>query len=293
MNNEITRRGFACWLGSALAVSAADGAITAAQVVERIKKKLAEEGVVWRPSNFDGFHLGDPETRVTGIATAFQPTFSVLRRAAAAGKDFVVCHESTYWDGFDPLVVMRNDPVCQAKIRFGEEHKMVVWRIHDHWHRRTPDPIFIGLAKKLDWAGYYTADVRPRHYTIPEMPLEDVARHIQRRLGTKNVVVVGDPRLRVKTIGDCAHVLSSVLPSLQRFDVALVGETPQHDTFEYVRDAMSLGLKKGLVMISHEGLEEWGMQSCAEWLKPLVPEVPVEWVPSCDPFQVPAIRKFE
>jgi hypothetical protein len=43
-----------------------------------------------------------------------------------------VCHESTYWDGFDPLVVMRNDPVCQAKIRFGEEHKMVVWRIHDH-----------------------------------------------------------------------------------------------------------------------------------------------------------------
>jgi hypothetical protein len=47
------------------------------------------------------------------------------------------------------------------------------------------------------------------------------------------------------------------------------------------------------VMISHEGLEEWGMQSCAEWLKPLVPEVPVEWVPSGDPFQVPAIRKFE
>jgi putative NIF3 family GTP cyclohydrolase 1 type 2 len=99
MNNEITRRGFACWLGSARAVSAVDGAITAAQVVERIKKKLAEEGVVWRPSNFDGFHLGDPETRVTGIATAFQPTFSVLRRAAAAGKNFVVCHESTYWDG--------------------------------------------------------------------------------------------------------------------------------------------------------------------------------------------------
>jgi hypothetical protein len=32
------------------------------------------------------------------------------------------------------------------------------------------------------------------------------------------------------------------------------------------------------------------MENCAEWLKPLVPEVPVEWGPSGDPFQVPAIR---
>jgi hypothetical protein len=69
-----------------------------------------------------------------------------------------------------------------------------------------------------------------------------------------------------------------------------VGETPQHDTFEYVRDAIALGMKKGVLMISHEGLEEWGMEACAEWLKPLVPELSVEWVSSGDPFQVPAIR---
>jgi hypothetical protein len=102
-------------------------------------------------------------------------------------------------------------------------------------------------------------------------------------------VVVGDRNLRVKTIGDCAHILSSVLPALRSYDVALVGETPQHDTFEYLRDAMSLGMKKGLVMISHEALEEWGMRNCADWLKPLIPEVPVEWITAGDPFQVPRI----
>ncbi|HWC00133.1 MAG TPA: Nif3-like dinuclear metal center hexameric protein, partial [Bryobacteraceae bacterium] len=252
-------------------------------------EKLASEGVVWGPSFFDRFHLGDPETPVTGITTTFQATLDVLQRAAVARKN-LISHESTYWDGFDPVEAMQHDPVCQAKIRFGEQHQMVVWRIHDHWHRRKPDPIFVGLAHKLGWSSYYFPESRPKHYEIPEMPLEEVARHIQRRLGTQNVVVVGDRRLRVKTIGDCAHVLASVLPALRSYDVALVGETPQHDTFEYVRDAMALGLPKGLVMISHRALEEWGMETCAEWLKPLVPEVPVGWIPAREPFEVPPIR---
>jgi hypothetical protein len=77
---------------------------------------------------------------------------------------------------------------------------------------------------------------------------------------------------------------------LHNYDVALVGETPEHDSFEYVRDAVALGEKKGLVMISHEGLEEWGMEDFAGWLKPIVPELPVEWVPTGDPFEVPLAR---
>ena len=53
--------------------------------------------------------------------------------------------------------------------------------------------------------------------------------------------------------------------------MALVGETPQHDTFEYVRDAMALGQKKAVVIISHEGLEEWGMEAFADLIRPAVP----------------------
>jgi putative NIF3 family GTP cyclohydrolase 1 type 2 len=294
MNTEITRRDFARGCGAALAAAtglpAAQPSITAADVVERIKKKLAAEGVVWGPSSFDGFHLGDPRTPLTGVATTFQSTLEVLQRALAARRNFVISHESTFWDGFDPVEVMLKDPVCQAKIRFAEQNRIVVWRIHDHWHRKRPEPIFTALAEKLGWTSYYAAESRPRQYAIPEMSLEEVARHIQRRLGTQNVVVVGDRGMRVKTIGDCAHILSSVLPALRACDVALVGETPQYDTFEYVRDAMSLGMKKAVVMISHRGLEEWGMQAMAEWLRPAVPEVPVEWISSEDPFQVPAIR---
>jgi putative NIF3 family GTP cyclohydrolase 1 type 2 len=292
INNAISRRSFALGIMAASSMASAQDSLTASQVVARIKKTLAEEGVPWNDgSAFDKFHLGDPEIRVTGVATTFQPTLDVLQRAIAAKKNLVVAHESTFWDGFDPMEVMVHDPICQAKIRFAEENRMAVWRIHDHWHRRKRDPIFFGLARKLGWASHYLGDVRPRHYEIPEMSLEEVARHIQKHLGTPNVVVVGDAKLPVRTIGDCAHVLSSILPALKAFDVALVGETPQHDSFEYLRDAMTLGMKKGLIMISHQGLEEWGMEECAEWLRPVLPEVPVEWISSRDPFEVPPIHR--
>jgi malic enzyme len=94
----------------------------------------------------------------------------------------------------------------------------------------------------------------------------------------------------VKTIGDCGHILSSVLPALRTCDVALAGETPEHDTFEYARDAISLGMKKAVVMISHEGLEEWGMEDCAQWLKPEFPEIPIEWIDTGDPFEAQEVR---
>lgn len=297
MTNQISRRELSRRLrGMAVTAAAfggkygrAQGALTGTQLVELIKGKLADEGVVWRPSLFDGFHLGEPNIAVTGVAVTFQATFDVLQRAASTGKNFVVSHECTFWDGFDPVEVMQDDPVCQAKIRFAREHKMAAWRIHDHWHRRRPDPVFSAIARKLGWTEG-TVEGRPRRHEIPESSLHELARHVQHQLGTKNVVVVGDPDLRVKSVGDCIHVLSTVLPALSTCDVALVGETGQYDTFEYVRDAVSAGLHKGLIMISHQALEEWGMQDFAEWLKPAVPGLPVEWLNSGDPFEVPALR---
>jgi putative NIF3 family GTP cyclohydrolase 1 type 2 len=293
----MTRRTFVQLVGAAAAgasvanrAALAQSPLTANDVVDRVKAKLATEGMKWSPSAFDGFHLGSPDIQVNGIALTFQPGLDVLQRAIAKKKNFVICHECSFWDGFDPVVAMKDDPVAQAKIRFAEENKMAVWRIHDHWHRRKPDPIFHALAVKLGWVDYYDITNRPGHYTIPEASLEEVARHVQEHLETKNVVVVGDKNMRVKTVGDSIHNLSSSLPSLHNCDVTLVGETPEHDTFEYVRDAMALGQKKAVIMISHERLEEWGMEAFVDWFKPEVPGIPMEWVSTGDYFKVPSVR---
>src|SRR6516225_10590951 len=90
---DMTRRTFIASVGTAATI-AAQNRLSAVQVVERIKEKLAAEGVVWGPSSFDGFHLGNPDALITGVATTFQPTLDVLQRAAATGKNLVISHES-------------------------------------------------------------------------------------------------------------------------------------------------------------------------------------------------------
>jgi hypothetical protein len=54
-----------------------------------------------------------------------------------------------------------------------------------------------------------------------------------------------------------------------------------------VRDANALGENKAVIMIAHE---EWGMVSLVDWLKPIVPEVPIRSIRTSDPFLVPPVR---
>lgn len=52
----------------------------------------------------------------------------------------------------------------------------------------------------------------------------------------------------------------------------------------YIRDAAQLGMHKALIQTGHFNLEEPGMQYIAEKLAGLVPELPVQFIPSEDPY---------
>ena len=75
---------------------------------------------------------------------------------------------------------------------------------------------------------------------------------------SRNVRVIGDPKLPVKRVGLGAHKLIEILPPLQTCDVVLMSEPQDCDAFPYVRDGISLGLPhpKGLIAITHERFEE-------------------------------------
>jgi putative NIF3 family GTP cyclohydrolase 1 type 2 len=256
--------------------------LSAGETVERITERLKREGVPWQASVLDGFKAGNPETPVHGIAVTFKATFDVMRSAVAHGLNFIISHESFYWDGIDSPHVMRQEATHQAKEQFARDHGLVIWRLHDHMHRMHPDPIFQGLLSRLGWTpsqGHALNGV-----SIPETSLVSLAAAVSDRLDTTNVSVVGDSDLIVRRVGFGIHILSTVLPALREADVAIVGETAEYDTFEYVRDAGALGMPKAVIRISHERLEEWGMPEFVDWLYRLELEVPIEWLSSGDPF---------
>ncbi|MCB2013431.1 MAG: Nif3-like dinuclear metal center hexameric protein [Sphingobium sp.] len=297
---------------SARQALAAGAPLTAAQVVDRIKQRMAQQGVIWSYPGSDGFKIGNPDTPVTGVATTFQATHDVLQRAAAAKLNLIITHERMFWDYQDEVTTLQDDapylvpgslamdPVTIAKRKLCEDNNLVVWRFHDYHHQtlipgvrdgkaQPVDPILGSFSEQLNWAKYYTTmpgGFVQRGYQIPAMKLKDVARHMREKLGTCDIRVIGDPDLMVQRIGVTAHLLRESLERLQDADVVLFSEVQEIDTFDYVRDAISLGLPspKGIIAISHEAFEEQASAVLKTWLKPMASGLPVKHIPSGAPY---------
>jgi putative NIF3 family GTP cyclohydrolase 1 type 2 len=261
--------------------------LTAQQVIDRIK---AHTGGSWKKGTVDTFKAGDPKTPVTGIVTTFADTFDLLQRAAASGKNLIITHEPTFYNHLDETKQLKSDPVFQAKIAFIQEHHMVVWRFHDHWHSpaMTRDGIMQGMVKALAWEKFQDPDNQAL-FTFPGTDLAAFASSIKARLNIRDMRVVGAPSQRVQHVlflpgaaGADRQIKALELPNV---DVLVVGESREWETVEYARDAVSQHKPKGLIILGHVVSEESGMIYCAEWLMTFVTEVPIEFMAAGEPFQ--------
>lgn len=282
---EISRRGFVLGLAAtAASAQIAKTELTAAQIIDRIKRNV---GVPWREQTVDRIIAGTGDIAVRGIATTMMATLEVVQRAAAAGKNMVITHEPTYYSHQDTTDELKDDPTYQFKLDFLRKHNMIVFRFHDHWHARTPDGIASGMTRDLGWEK--NVDATDQHlFTFPSIPLEHFVDDIKARLQPHTLRVLGDPRTPIKkAIASWGYV--SQLPGIALLaqpdvDVLVGGEAREWEVVEYAQDAIASGKKKALILLGHVVSEQAGMKYCAEWLKPMVPEVPIEFVPAADPF---------
>jgi putative NIF3 family GTP cyclohydrolase 1 type 2 len=263
--------------------------LTAQQVIERIQKNV---GVPWFTPTVDTFKAGDPNTPVTGIAVTMMATFDVIQRAAAAGKNLVITHEPTFYSHQDQTAMLEkhNDAVYAEKAAFIRDHHMVVFRFHDHWHRRNPDGIQHGMMDALGWQAFVNP-TDPRLFTLPETTLADLASSIKHKLDIVAMRVVGDPQLKLTKVGMMPGAGGSPrqIQMLERDDVEalVIGEVPEWETVEYVADAVTEHKHKALLMLTHIPSEQAGMDECTTWLKTFISEVPIEFIPARQPFWLP------
>lgn len=261
--------------------------LTAGGVIDRIK---ANVGIQWRAQTVDNIIAGAAETPVRGIATTMMATLDVVQRAAAAGKNMVITHESTFFSHQDRTDQIQQDPTYQFKLDFLNKSKMVVFHFHDHWHGRKPDGIAVGMMRELGWEKY--ADPQnPKSFTLPEITLARLAKELEAKLKIRTMRVLGDPQFPVKrALASWGNVsLMPGLPLLARpdVDVLMVGETHEWELVEYAQDAIASGRKKALIVLGHVVSEQAGMKYCAEWLKGFINEVPIEFIAAAEPFWRP------
>ena len=253
---------------------------TAADVVDTIKKNLNME---WNNKTYrDTIKAGDPNTPIKGIAVCFMSTLDVIQRAHGQGLNFVLTHEPTFWTDADLIEPIKNDPLYLEKRNFIEKNGMVVFRLHDHWHRYRPEPMLTGMDRLLGWEKYADNPDAPRFYTIPETTLGALGDHVAKSLYSRSVRLVGDPNMPVKTVARGGHTLSGNITAYDKADVDLVSEVREWESVQYTRDMLAAGVKKGLVLLSHEAGEEEGMVNCTAFMKKAMPSMRIEFVATND-----------
>ena len=267
-------------------------ALTAGEVVNRIKAVMAVQGVQWNDATTrDRFKFGGPDTVVTGIATTFMGTLEAITRASALGLNMIIPHEDTYWnDADDTLIAEADTLVYKTKVDFMAKHDIVIFRIHDHMHRQRPDFMFSGTAREVGLDPATETAPNSRRYVIPETTLGELAARVKKVRGDDAIRGVGDPRAKVSRIAVGAGMATPAVNPTD-IDVVIGGEQREIDgTFdspEYVMDAATLGVPKGWIIIGHNMSEESGMQEMADWLRPIVPEVKVQHVRAGTMYWVP------
>ncbi|MEQ8554177.1 MAG: Nif3-like dinuclear metal center hexameric protein [Cyclobacteriaceae bacterium] len=260
---------------------------TADEVIDQIKDNLTCD---WSEETVDTYKGGHGAMRVTGIATTFLANMDVLKSAKEKGLNLIITHEPTFYDHRDNTDRYGDDPIVKAKQQYIEDNNLIVWRFHDHWHRTSPDGIYKGMTARLQF-DQYSRDGSQIYYDLPTMTLKDLGLKLEKQFDQSTIRVVGDLEMEVSQV---ALVLGAAganrqINSLQREDVevVIVGEVPEWETVEYIRDATSLGRRKALIMLGHANSEEGGMEYCAEWLKTFINGVPIEFIPAGDPFWSP------
>jgi putative NIF3 family GTP cyclohydrolase 1 type 2 len=260
----------------------------AGEVVDRMKVAL---GLPWRDNTYrDTFKFGSADTEVTGIATTVFATMEVIEKAAAAGLNMIIPHETTYWNDRDDVTVVENDPLYARKVELMRRHNIVIFRTHDHMHSQRPDFTYVGSAREIGLDPATETEPGSHRFIIPETTLGALASHLQRNSPARAIRVVGDPNARVSRIQLGVGYATPNVNNTE-IDVVISGEQQETDggldSPLYTMDAAALGIPKGWIMLGHAASEEAGMQEMAEWIRTFVTEVPVQLVRAGDPFWSP------
>lgn len=261
--------------------------ITAGEAIARIQAAIPQKPAV---DTVDTIKAGDPSTIVTGIVACFTDTMDVLRQAVALHANLIVTHEPTFYNHRDEATLFTNDPVYKEKLAYMRDHHLVVWRFHDQWHLRVPEPMTEAFTDAVGWQKYqHPGD--PFFFTVPPTTVDQLAQDLQQELHARIVRVIGDPSLRVTGVAyrPGASGEAAQIKALERDDVQVLvaGESSEWEAVMYAQDAQQQHRPKALILLGHSTSETDGMQTAATWLRTLFPGLPIQYVPSGEPYWLP------
>lgn len=267
---------------------------TVQQVIDKILMDMCGGPKI--SSTCDIIIAGSNDTEVTGVVTTFMATFDVLKEAVRQGKNFIITHEPTWFNGMDQTDWCENDSIYLAKKKYIEEHGLTIWRLHDHMHMGSEvDYIYEGLIEELGWREFLKQDEpQPWIYEIPKTTLKKLADAFKSVFHMDTIQIIGSPDMEVSRVGILVgggslglgvEVMPMQVMERNHLDLMVVGDITEWTICAYLNDAYQMGFNKGMLTLGHERSEEFGMKYMEKWLKERFTDFPVSFVDAKEPFQ--------
>ena len=258
---------------------------TARQIITEIQKKL---DCTWNQETVDTFKSGNPDDVVTGVAVCMFANMEILRKAVAGKCNLIITHEPTFYNHADKTESLENDPIYQKKSEYIKTHGLIIFRFHDHWHKTVPDGIYVGMVNKLGWKANQV-DNSMMYFKFDDQTVGGFAEKLQNILKGSQLRIVGDPAMHFTNValsvgasGSQSHI--NLLNS-KNTELLVVGEGQEWETYQYVIDASTLGMKKAAIFTGHIPSEEAGMEYCAQWMKTFIKDLPIIFIENRPAYQ--------
>lgn len=257
---------------------------------------------------YEGLCAGNSQSPVRGIAVCYAPTVDVLHRAAAERKNLIFSREHPFFlhgglnyaytsGGLE--AALKDDPVTQAKREIIAANQLMVLRFGGAWDQFNPKAPSLALARALGLTPIVPAPVdRSRGVVclVPRRTLASFAQTAADRLKAYSSRIVGDPGASVTRLAvlagetDPPAALARLLadPGIDGILAGAGGTVDEVDgAIAYFRDVIAAGRKVAMLAIGYGPSQEPGVADFARWVKPVFPNLPLEWWPTPDPSWIP------
>ena len=172
------------------------------------KREIIDKILQYHP-NIEDYHgcdeykSGFEEEECTGVVSALVPTMEMLKKTVELGCNLLVVHEPIYYQTPDFPEWRGNfeNRVQKEKEEYIQEHRLTVWRDHDHMHMHQPDSIFAGVMKYLGWESYFNTQLSgelPLFYVfdVPECTVAELGEELKEKIGMNGMRIVGNRSLQ-------------------------------------------------------------------------------------------------
>jgi len=235
----------------------------------------------------DRIIIGDPETPVKRIGTAWMPYWETCRDAVEKGVNVLVVHEPTFYTHLDLEAensdfLRAADPGRKAymdlrekKKKWIEDNGLVIIRCHDVWDKVPVNgiPFALGGALGFTEKDLVRSEAYYNVYRTPVTPAIEVAKMIASSLktvGQPGVAFYGDENYEVRSVGLGTGCICNPLEYMHLEPDLFISIDDSISTWVQTSYAEDSG--RPLVVINHGTSEEFGIRLLHEHLKLTFPE---------------------